>query len=128
MVKDGRDILEVLQGELAFIKNRGYSRSAKQPWLTKSIFQDSPTCLNYGYPYRAHPCNECHLLDFVATENQSQIVPCHHIPLTGVGDTIEELESEGDELRAEKLVEEWLGTQIDRIRTERTATFWRNVD
>jgi len=128
MVKDGRDILEVLQGELAFMKNPGYLRSATRPWLSKSIFQDSPTCLNYGYPYRAHPCSECHLLDFVATENHSQIVPCHHIPLTAAGDTIEELESQGDELRAMKLVEEWLSTQIDRIGTERTVTFWRNVD
>lgn len=128
MVKDGRDILEVLQGELAFVKSRGYSRSVMRPWLSKSIFQDSPTCINYGYPYRAHPCKDCHLFDFVATENHAQIVPCHHIPLTGAGDTVEKLESRGDEMQAMKLVEEWLCKQINRIGTERTATFWRNVD
>jgi hypothetical protein len=128
MAKDGRDILEVLQGELAFIKNRGYVPSVRQSWFSKSIFQDSMTCLNYGYPYRAHPCSECHLLDFVDPENRSQVVPCHHIPLNSAGDTIEELESQGDDVRAIKLVEEWLCRKINQIGTERTATFWRNVD
>ena len=89
MAKDGREILEVLQG-LDFIAKGGYGRSVRTPWLPKSIFQDSLTCLNYGYPYRAHPCSECHLLDFVAPENRSQMVPCHYIPLDKTGDTIEE--------------------------------------
>ncbi len=90
MAKDGRDILEVLQGELDFIEKGGYGRSVRTPWLPKSIFQDSLSCLNYGYPYRAHPCSECHLLDFVPPENRSQMVPCHYIPLDKAGDTIEE--------------------------------------
>ncbi len=55
MAKDGRDILEVLQGELDFIEKGGYGRSVRTPWLPKSILQDSLSCLNYGYPYRAHP-------------------------------------------------------------------------
>src|SRR3982751_6809153 len=62
MAKDGRDILEVLKGELDFIEKGGYGRSVRTPWLPKSIFQDSLSCLNYGYPFRAHPCSECHLL------------------------------------------------------------------
>src|SRR5205809_2144158 len=104
MTKDDRDILELLKDELAFIQKGGYGRSVRTPWLPKSIFQDSLSCLNYGYPYRAHPCSECHLLDFVPPEDRSQIVPCHHIPLDKAGDTIEELESEGRELRAQNLV------------------------
>ena len=48
MAKDGRDILEVLQGELDFIEKGGYGRSVRTPWLPKSIFQDSLSCLNYG--------------------------------------------------------------------------------
>ena len=128
MTKDGREILEVLQQELSFIENGGYARSVRTPWSPTSIFQDSVTCLNYGYPYRAHPCHECHLLDFVAPENRSQVVPCHFIPLDKAGDTIEELESEGNELRAQRLVREWLRTQINRIGTERTRRFWENVD
>jgi hypothetical protein len=128
MAKDGREILEVLQGELDFIEKGGYGRSVRTPWLPKSIFQDSLTCLNYGYPYRAHSCSECHLLDFVAPENCSQMVPCHYIPLDKAGDTIEELESEGNESKTQRLVKEWLRTQINLIGTQRTRRFWENVD
>ena len=128
MPKDGRDILEVLQCELDFIEKEGYNRSRLTPWLSKSIFQDSATCLNYGYPYRAHPCSDCHLLDFVPTEDFSAMVPCHYIPLNKAGDTIEELESQGNEERALELVRKWLCNQIDRIWTERSRTFWQMVD
>lgn len=128
MAKDGREILEVLQGELDFIEKGGYGRSVRTPWLPKSIFQDSLTCLNYGYPYRAHPCSECHLLDFVAPENRSQMVPCHYIPLDKAGETIEELESEGNESKTQRLVRGWLRTQINLIGTQRTRRFLENGD
>jgi hypothetical protein len=128
MTKDGRDILEVLQGELDFIEKGGYGRSVRTPWLPKSIFQDSLSCLNYGYPYRAHPCSECHLLDFVPPENLAQMVPCHYIPLDKAGDTIEDLESEGLDYRMQNLVRDWLRTQINRIGAERSKTFCQNVD
>jgi hypothetical protein len=128
MAKDGRDILEVLQGELSFIEKGGYGRSVRTPWLRKSIFQDSLSCLNYGYLDRAHPCSECHLIDFVPAENRSELVPCHFIPLDKTGDTIEELESEGLDYRMLNLVRDWLRTQINRIGTERQKNFWANVD
>ena len=128
MAKDGRDILEILQEELDFIEKGGYGRSVRTPWLPKSIFQDSLSCLNYGYPYRAHPCSECHLLDFVPPEKRSEMVPCHYIPLDKAGDTIEELESDGAEYRMQNLVRNWLRTQINRIGAERSKRFCQNVD
>ena len=126
MVKDGREILEVLQGELSFTEQGGYGRSVRTPWLPKSIFQDSLSCLNYGYPYRAHPCSECHLLDFVPPEHRAEMVPCHFIQLNKAGETIEELESDGNELRAQNLVKDWLRKQIKQISSERTRKFWEN--
>ena len=128
MANDGREILEVLQAELDFIEKGGYGRSVRTPWLPKSIFQDSLTCLNYGYPFRAHPCSECHLLEFVAPEHHSEMAPCHYIPLDKAGDTIEELESKGNELRTQNLVRQWLRTQINQIQAERTKRFWQSVD
>ena len=128
MAKDGRDILEVLQAELDFIEKDGYKLSDRTPWSSKSIFQDSMTCLNYGYPYRAHSCSECHLLDFVATEDFNTMVPCHYIPLNKAGETIEELEFKGDEARALNLVKTWLRTQIDQLCAERSRMFWQMVD
>jgi hypothetical protein len=128
MTKDDRDILEVLREELDFIEKGGYGRSVRTPWLPKSIFQDSRSCLNYGYPYRAHPCSECHLLEFVPPESRSQMVPCHFIPLDNAGDTIEEMESEGLEYRTQNLVRNWLRTQINRIGAQRGPRISQNLD
>jgi hypothetical protein len=121
MVKDDRDILEILQEELDFIEKGGYGRSVRTPWLEKSIFQDSLSCLNYGYPYRAHPCNECNLIDLVAPESQTAPIPCHCIPLNEAGETIEDLESADDQQRLEKTLKRWLGTKIADIELQRAS-------
>jgi len=128
MAKDDRDILELLKQELSFIEKGGYGRSVRAPWLPKSLFQDSLSCLNYGYPYRAHPCAECHLIEFVEPDDRSQTVPCHFIPLNEAGKTIEELEMDGDEARTESAVKSWLEGKISQLEAERSKTFWQNVD
>lgn len=127
MAKDGRDLLELLKEELDFIEMGGYGRSVRTPWLPKSIFQDSLSCLNYGYPYRAHPCNECHLIDFVAPEHRTEMVPCHFIPLDEAGDTIEALDSEENQNRTERLLKEWLRNRIQQLEAARTNQFSQNV-
>jgi hypothetical protein len=119
MAKDDRDILELLKEELDFIEKGGYGRSVRTPWQPKSAFQDSLTCINYGYPYRAHPCNECHLLDFVSPEHHSEDVPCHFIPLNEAGETIEELELEDNQAKVEKTLRQWLRNKITQIEEER---------
>jgi hypothetical protein len=121
MTTDERDILEVLKEELDFIEKGGYGRSVRTPWLSKSTFQDSLSCLNYGYPYRAHPCSECHLLGFVSPEHQTEAVPCHFIPLNADGETIEDLELQDNQARLEREVGLWLRTRIKEIEEERTA-------
>ena len=128
MAKDDRDILELLKDELVFIEQGGYGRSVRTPWAPKSIFQDSLSCLNYGYPYRAHPCAECRLLDFVGPQDQSQPVPCHFIPLNEDGKTLEELELEGNESKTVNAVKTWLQKTISQIEAERSNTFRQNVD
>lgn len=128
MTQDDRDILAILKQELDFIEKGGYGRSVRTPWLGKSVFQDSMSCLNYGYPYRAHPCTECHLIDFVGLEDRSQPVPCHSIPLNETGDTIEKLELEGDESGMANAVKRWLEAKIRQIEAERASGFWQNVD
>jgi hypothetical protein len=121
MAKDDRDILEVLKEELDFIEKGGYGRSVRTPWKPKSAFQDSLTCINYGHPYRAHPCNECHLLDFVSPEHRNAEVPCHFIPLNEAWETIEDLEAEDNEAKLERKVREWLRAEIKAIEEERVV-------
>jgi len=121
MSTDERDILELLKNELDFIEKGGYGRSVRTPWRGKSAFQDSLSCINYGYPYRAHPCNECHLLDFVGPENRAREVPCHFIPLNTDGDTIEDLEMEDNQAKLEHEVSAWLRAKIKEIEEQQRA-------
>ena len=121
MANDDRDILEVLKEELDFIEKGGYGRSVRTPWKPKSVFQDSLTCINYGYPYRAHPCNECHLLEFVSPEHRYEAIPCHHIPLDEAEATIEDLETEDDQAKLERKVRDWLRFRIREIEEQRAT-------
>ena len=122
MTKDDRDLLDLLKGELAFINQGGYGRSVRTPWLPKAAFQDSLTCINYGYSYRAHPCNECHLLNFVTPDHLAEKVPCHFIPLNETGETIEELEHENEQARIEILLKKWLQTRIRELEAQKSTT------
>jgi len=121
MSKDDRDILEVLKEEIGFIEQGGYGRYVRTPWKPTSAFQDSLTCINYGYPYRAHPCGECNLIDFVPDENRSDWVPCHHIPMDETGKTIEMLENEDNQKKMESTVTDWLRAKIQQIEEERAG-------
>jgi hypothetical protein len=50
MGENKRDILGLLEGEMAFLEQGGYRRSVRAPWMSTSTFQDSLTCINYSYP------------------------------------------------------------------------------
>jgi hypothetical protein len=121
MAQDERDILDIFEAELNFIEKGGYGRSVRTPWQPKSAFQDSLTCINYGYPYRAHSCSECHLLDFVSREHRAEDIPCHHIPLNDLGETIEHLEAADNEAKLERKVQDWLRARIMEIQEERAT-------
>ena len=117
MTTDYRDILELLKEELDFIEKGGYRWSVRTPWQSKSTFHDSLSCINYGYPYRAHPCNDRHLFDFVSPEHRTEAVPCHFIPLNTDGDTIEDLELQDNQAKLELEVSDWLRAKIEEERT-----------
>jgi hypothetical protein len=122
MTTDKRDILELLKEELAFIEKGGYGRSVRTPWLPKSTFQDSLTCVNYGYPYRAHSCDECHLVDYVDEGHRSETIPCHFIPLNEAGETIEDLEAQNNQPKLEATLKHWMRTKINEIEEARAKS------
>jgi hypothetical protein len=121
MVKDDRDILELLKEELAFVEQGGYGRSVRTPWLPKSAFEDSLSCVNYADPERTNSCTECHLIDFVTNEHRSEEVPCHFIALNEAGETIKDLEAEGDQAKLEATLKQWMKTKIRQIEEQRAA-------
>ena len=118
MSQDDRPILELLKDELALIEQGGYGRSVQTPWLAKSAFQDSLTCINYSDPARTHPCSECQLIDFVAEKHRSEDVPCHFIALNEAGETIEDLEVAGNQAKLETTLKQWMRTKIKQIEDE----------
>ena len=121
MTKDDRDILELLKDELTFIEQGGYGRSVRTPWLPKSAFEDSLTCINFGYQDRAHSCNECHLIDFVPDEHHPEKVPCHFIALNEAGETIEDLEAQDNQSKLEATLKGWMKARIKQIEDERAT-------
>jgi len=121
MSKNDRDMLEILQSELNFIEKGGYGRSVRTPWKAKSLFEDSPTCINYAYLEKAHPCNECHLIDFVPVEKRSEKVPCHFIALDESGETVDSLELDDNQHQLEQKMKVWLRAKIKQVESGCTA-------
>jgi len=117
MPKDERDLLELLRAELDFIENGGYGRSVRTPWKETSPFRDSLTCVNYALPEKAHPCTECHLIDFVPADKQAEQLPCHFIPLTETGETVEALE--GNQAQLEDALKHWMRRKIEELKADR---------
>ncbi len=117
MSKDERDMLDLLRTELDFIEKGGYGRDVRTPWKLRSTFRDSLSCVNYALPEKAHPCDECHLIDFVPDDKRGELVPCHSIPLTEAGDTVETLEANQSVL--EKMLKHWLRTRIAELEAAR---------
>ena len=116
MPKDQRDLLELLRTELNFIERGGYGRSVKTPWKATKSFRDSLTCVNYALPEKAHPCAECHLINFVPPDKQNDEMPCHSIPLNAAGDTVESLE--GNQSKLEEALRQWMRAKISEIEAQ----------
>jgi hypothetical protein len=115
MGRDRRDVLELFREELDFIEKGGYGRSVRTPWKPTSTFQDSLTCINFGQKLGTHPCDECRLIDYVPTEKRGEAIPCHHIPLTESGETVETLELKENQQKMENTVKQWLASRITQL-------------
>jgi hypothetical protein len=129
--KQDSDILELLKSELSFIEQGGYGRSVRTPWLPKSVFQDSLTCINFSDPNRTEPCSACELTKFVSADHQAENVPCHFIALNDAGETIEDLEAQDNQAKLEATLKQWMRTMIEEIegaRLARTATMARQEE
>jgi hypothetical protein len=119
MSDDKRDILEVLKFELSFLEQGGYGRSVRTPWKPTSIFQDSPSCLNFNDPSRPHACSECLLTDFVPPGAREEAIPCHFIPLNNLGETVDSMERHSHQRELEEALKIWLRSAIARLEAQR---------
>ena len=115
MTTDQRNLLDVLRRELEFLEKGGYR---KPSWRPRFIFEDSPTCLNFGDPHRSTPCSECVLMQFVPPDRREEKVPCRHIRVNGSGRTIDNLYRTGTQEEIEAAVKSWLKETIQRLERE----------
>ncbi len=121
MQKDERDLLEVLKFELEFLEKGGYGRSPRTSWRPQFIFEDSPTCMNYDSKEDPRPCSDCVLMQLVPPECRSAEIPCRHIPLNALGETLDSLYRYGDQHEIEEAVANWLRKVIEQLESERKA-------
>jgi hypothetical protein len=119
MVKDERELLDLLKFELKFLEDGGYGRSPHTPWRRPVVFEDSLTCPNFGDPTHTHPCSECLLMEFVPAELKDQVSPCRLIPLTPKGETADYFYRCGTQLELEEALTGWLRDQISQIEEHR---------
>jgi len=122
MPTDDRDVLEVLKSELEFIEKGNYRRTGQTQRLHSPLFQDSPTCLNFGDASRSRPCDECLLTALVPHNWLSETVPCHHIPLNPEGETIHYLERNERREVMEQKVSAWLNCAIRILEEARSSS------
>ena len=116
--QDDRDTLEILKAELDFLEKGGYGRSVRTPWLSTSLFQDSPSC--FCFPIHDHN-DACRLMQFVPPERRGEVLPCHHIPLNETGETVALLEYVGNQRETEDLVKTWLREKIAELQQRERA-------
>ncbi|MBA3914794.1 MAG: hypothetical protein H0X25_13300 [Acidobacteriales bacterium] len=122
MSGDTRNVLDVLKFELNFLEQGGYGRSVHSPWKPTSVFQDSPSCINFNSSEERHPCGECLLSQWVPANSQNDPVPCHHIPLNAEGETIDSLERQASQVELEDKLKDWLRQAIARLERQRSAS------
>ncbi len=111
-------LLDALKFELRFLEHGGYQRSVRESRKELSVFQDSPSCLNYASVTRTHPCSECFLMQFVPRDRRGASIPCHHIPLNDRGDTLASLEGYGRDFQVQEALRSWLQKTIAELETE----------
>ena len=119
MAREKRDLLEVLKLELEFLRNGGYRQPSS--WRPQLIFEDSPTCLNYGKTEHARSCRECVMMQLVPEEHRDENVPCRYIPLNERAETIQSLYATGTAEEIETHLSEWLMSMIERLELEKAA-------
>jgi hypothetical protein len=115
MAPNRQILLDLLKGELKFLDAQGYHRSARSPWRSSYIFEESPSCPNYDNPSHPHECKDCWLMQFVASDLQDEQVPCRFVQLTPDGVTVDSLYRYGTSAETEETLRKWLLERIHEL-------------
>jgi hypothetical protein len=115
VVANRQIVLRTLQAELNFLERGGYGRSMRTPWRSPYIFEESPSCPNFGNPARPHECKDCWLMVFVPPELRDEQIPCRFVQLTSEGVTVDSLYRYGTQAETEEALRKWLQHRIQEL-------------
>jgi hypothetical protein len=111
-------LLERLRLEILVHAGGGYRSVKHAPYRQPRFFRDSVGCLNFALEEKEESCRNCPLIAFVPPEHRDKEVPCSHIPLNAVGDTIASLEASGQRDKLGELLLAWLRSMLARLEGE----------
>ncbi len=107
------DLVKILETELRFLDNGGYRNP--DMWRPQFVFLDSPTCAHPAGSGRPEACSDCPLIGFVPKARRDAPVPCHHIPLTKEGFTVDSLYRWGTQEELENALRGWVVDKIEAL-------------
>jgi hypothetical protein len=110
-MKSLQKTLQALKDELQFVQKGGYR--APLAWRAPLVFEDSPRCPKERGS--ACPDMDCMLIRFVPKECRYEAVPCRHIPLNDLGETIDSLYRTGTNEEIEETLQSWLLETIRQL-------------
>lgn len=113
-----KTIVERLEAELRFLERGGYNQSARSRWRRGYIFEESPSCPNFGDRSRPHECQDCWLMQFVAPALHEEQVPCRFVQLTRDGVTVDSLYRCGTAAETDETLRHWLREKIRELRAD----------
>jgi len=111
MYSNSKNLVKVLETELRFLDNGGYRNP--EMWRPQFVFLDSPTCVHPAGSGRPEACSNCPLIGFVPKARRTAPVPCHHIPLTREGFTVDSLSRWGKHEEMENALRSWHRDKIE---------------
>jgi len=126
-LKDTRSLLHVLKSELTFLDAGGYARWGSSPHARMSlplVFEESPACPNFNDATRSIACRDCALMQLVPLRYQMRPVPCRHIPLNEVGETLDTLYRWGTIDDLNPIFRRWLVHTIDLLERKQAHKKW----
>ena len=111
-------VLQLLKKELQFLDSGGYRQASRSSWRPAYIFEESPSCPNYGDSTRPHLCSDCWLMEFVPPELREEQIPCRFVQLMASGVTVDSLYRYGSYEETEETLRAWLQQRISEIESE----------
>jgi hypothetical protein len=103
--------LQVLKNELQFVLEGGYRTPLV--WRAPLVFEESPTCPKQRFSACAD--TDCVLMRFVPKGYRDEPVPCRHVPLNEMGETVDSLYRTGTNEEIEQKLRSWLLVTIRQL-------------